>query len=264
VLDSPEGSYSQSLERGLAILRCFTPTRPVLGINDVAGELGMTPSTTHRYMHTLVMLGYLDRAKNHKYRLGLSVTDLGMSALSSTSLREHAHIYLEDLRRQTSFAIGLGVLAGKDVLYLDRLRSFRRGRENDIEIRTGSRMPAYCTAMGKLLLAHLPELEQRKLIAKMRLKKHTPHTITSKAALRKDLDQIHANDDIAIDDEELSHELYAVAAPVRDETGEVVAAVDMTTPASITSLNSLLQQTPHLLSTADHISTRLGYRHSNE
>lgn len=86
-----EPRYSQSLERGLAILGCFTPQRPVLGIADIADELGMSRSTTHRYVITLVALGYLEQGASRKYRLGLRVTDLGMSTLNSTGLREHSH-----------------------------------------------------------------------------------------------------------------------------------------------------------------------------
>ena len=107
-----EPRYSQSLERGLAILGCFTPKRPVLGIADIADELGMSRSTTHRYVITLVALGYLEQGASRKYRLGLRVTDLGMSALNSTGLREHAHPYLEELRQRTSYTTSLGVLDG--------------------------------------------------------------------------------------------------------------------------------------------------------
>src|SRR5271155_3464814 len=157
-----EPRYSQSLERGLAILSCFTPARPVLGIADIADSLGMSRSTTHRYVITLVALGYLEQGASRKYRLGLRVTDLGMSALNSTGLREHSHPYLEELRQRTSYTTSLGVLEGTEVLYVDRVRSFRRGQGKiDLNLHTGSRVPAYCTAMGKLLMAYLPEAEQR-------------------------------------------------------------------------------------------------------
>jgi IclR family pca regulon transcriptional regulator len=104
-----EPRYSQSLERGLAILACFTPDRPVLGIADIADSLGMSRSTTHRYVITLVALGYLEQGASRKYRLGLHVTDLGMSALNSTSLREHAQPYLDELRRRTGYTINVAV-----------------------------------------------------------------------------------------------------------------------------------------------------------
>src|ERR1700686_1043346 len=111
-----EPRYSQSLERGLAILACFTPERPVLGIADIADELGMSRSTTHRYVITLVALGYLEQGASRKYRLGLKVTDLGMAALNSTGLREHAAEYLEELRQRTSYSTCISVLDGTDIL----------------------------------------------------------------------------------------------------------------------------------------------------
>ena len=88
--------YSHSLERGLAVLGCFTPERPTLGIPDMADILGMSNSTVHRYAITLVALGLLNKDASRKYRLGLRVTNLGMSALNSTGLREHARPYLEE------------------------------------------------------------------------------------------------------------------------------------------------------------------------
>jgi IclR family transcriptional regulator, pca regulon regulatory protein len=260
-----EPRYSQSLERGLAILGCFTPKRPVLGIADIADELGMSRSTTHRYVITLVALGYLEQGASRKYRLGLRVTDLGMSALNSTGLREHAHPYLEELRQRTSYTTSLGVLDGTDILYVDRVRSFRRGQANvGVELHTGSRLPAYATSMGKLLLANLPEPEQRELIAQMKLTKRGPNTITSKKALREELDEIQAAG-FAVDDQELAAELYAIAAPVRNEARDVVAAVNLVASASMISLEELVDALgPHLVSTADRISARLGYRRDDE
>src|SRR6202044_1155708 len=186
-----EPRYSQSLERGLAILGCFSPTRPVLGISDIADELGMSRSTTHRYVITLVELGYLEQGASRKYRLGLRVTDLGKSALNSMGLREHAQGYLEELRQRTSYTSSLAVLDGTEVLYVDRVRSFRRRQHRrQLELHVGSRLPAYATSMGKLLLASVPEAEQRELVAAMKLTKRGPNTITSKRALRAELAEI--------------------------------------------------------------------------
>jgi IclR family pca regulon transcriptional regulator len=260
-----EPRYSQSLERGLAILGCFTPKRPVLGIADIADELGMSRSTTHRYVITLVALGYLEQGASRKYRLGLRVTDLGMSALNSTGLREHAHPYLEELRQRTSYTTNLGVLDGGEVLYVDRVRSFRRGQSQvDLDLHVGSRLPAYCTAMGKLLLANLPEPEQRELIGEIKLAKRGPNTIASKKALREELEDIAAAG-FAVDDEELAAEVYAVAAPVRNESRDVVAAVNLVAHSSVITLEELVDALgPHLVSTADRISARLGYRRDDE
>jgi len=260
-----EPRYSQSLERGLAILGCFTPKRPILGIADIADDLGMSRSTTHRYVITLVALGYLEQGASRKYRLGLRVTDLGMSALNSTGLREHAHPYLDELRRRTSYSVGLGVLDGTDVLWVDRARSFRRGQDqNGLDLHPGSRLPAYSTAMGKLLLANLPDDEQRGVLASMKLTKRGPNTIASKKALREELDEV-AEEGFAVNDEELAAKLYAIAAPVRNEARDVVAAVGLSAPSSIISLEELVDALgPHLVSTADRISARLGYRRDDE
>jgi IclR family pca regulon transcriptional regulator len=260
-----EPRYSQSLERGLAILGCFTPQRPVLGIADIADELGMSRSTTHRYVITLVALGYLEQGASRKYRLGLRVTDLGMSALNSTGLREHSHPYLEELRQRTSYTVNLSVLDGSDILYVDRARSFRRGQSKiDLGLHPGSRLPAYCTSMGKLLMAYLPEGEQKDLFSEIKLTKRAPNTITSKKALRDELDEV-ADAGFAVNDEELAPELHSISAPVRDEAREVVAAVNMAAHSSMISLEELVDALgPHLVSTADRISARLGYRRDDE
>jgi IclR family pca regulon transcriptional regulator len=260
-----EPRYSQSLERGLAILGCFTAKRPVMGIADIADELGMSRSTTHRYVITLVALGYLEQGASRKYRLGLRVTDLGMSALNSTGLREHAHPYLEELRQRTSYTASLAVLDATEVLYVDRVRSFRRAQGgSDLDLHPGSRLPAYCTALGKLLLANLPEFEQRDLLASMKLAKRGPNTITGKKALNEELDHI-GDAGFAVDDEELAAELYAIAVPVRDAGAEVVAAVGLSAHSSMISLEEMVDAlSPHLLSTADRISARLGYRRADE
>src|SRR5262249_24881276 len=156
-------------ERGLAILGCFTPSRPVLGIADIADELGMSRSTTHRYVITLVALGYLEQGASRNYRLGLRVTDLGMGALNSTGLKEHARPYLEELRQRTSYTAALTVLDGTDALYVDRLRSFRRSLgQSELDLQPGSRVPLYCTAAGKVLLAYLPEAQERELLGSLK------------------------------------------------------------------------------------------------
>jgi IclR family transcriptional regulator, pca regulon regulatory protein len=260
-----EGNYSQSLERGLEILRCFTPERPVLGIADIADELGMSRSTIHRYVITLFALGYLEQGASRKYRLGLRVTDLGMSALGSTGLRQHSHAYLEELRRQTSYTVNLAIIDGTEILYVDRARSFRSGQSRiDLNLRPGSRLPTYCTSMGKVLLAYLPDEDQRALVDEMQLTKHGPKTITSKKGLRAELKQVR-EESFAVNDQELAAELHSIAAPVRSEDGEVIAAINMAAHTSMITLQELVATLrPHLVATADRISARLGYRREDE
>jgi IclR family pca regulon transcriptional regulator len=260
-----EPRYSQSLERGLAVLGCFTPERPVRGIAEIADELGMSRSTTHRYVITLVALSYLEQGASRKYRLGLRVTDLGMAALNATGLREHAQPYLQELRRRTSYTSSLAVLDGPEIVYVDRVRSLRRGQHTiDQRLGPGSRLPAHCTAMGKLLLAYLPVSEQREQVAQLRLTKQGPNTITSKQELRDELGAIRA-EGFAVNDEELAPELHSIAAPVRDEGREVVAAVSLAAHTSVISLAELVDAlSPHLIATADRVSARLGYRRDDE
>jgi IclR family pca regulon transcriptional regulator len=255
--------FSQSLERGLAVLGCFSPEHPVLGITAIADKLGMSKSTTHRYASTLVALGYLEQGPaSPKYRLGLRAADLGLSALNSMGLRAHAHPHLEELRRRTSYTVNLAVLEGTEIRFLDRVRSVRNEQAKiDLALRPGSTLPAYCTAMGKLLLAHLPEDEQRGRIAAItEMTKRAPNTITSKSALQEDLSRIR-DVGLAVDDEELAIELRAIAAPVRDEAREVIAAIDMTAHGSTISVGGLVSTFgPDLIATADRISARLGFR----
>ncbi len=260
-----ESRYSQSLERGLAILECFTPERPVWGIADLADELGMSRSTTHRYALTLTELGYLVRAPRRRYRLGLGVTDLGLSALSSTSLRTHAQPHLEELSRRVPHTLAIAVLDGPEVLYVDCVRGSRRGRHPvNLGLGEGARLPAHCTAIGKLLLANLPAQEQRDLIAELKLERQGPRTITSRTALRRELAQI-LEEGLATGDEELAPELYEIAAPVRSQTQEMLAAVSMMAHRSTISLGQLVEHLgPHLISTADRISAQVGYRREDE
>jgi IclR family pca regulon transcriptional regulator len=260
-----EPRYSQSLERGLAILGCFTPERPVLGIAEIADELGISRSTTHRYVITLFALGYLEQDSSRRYRLGLGVTDLGMSVLNATGLREHAHPHLEELRRETSYTVSIAVLNRGEIVYVDRAPSFRAEQsEIDLGLDVGSRLPAYCTAMGKVLLANLPEREQSELLASIKLTQRGPNTITSKNALRVELEQIQ-EEGFAVNDQELAEGLHAIAVPVRAVSGKVVAALGLTAHTSAISLEELVDALgPHLVSTADRISARLGYRRANE
>lgn len=209
VLEAPfptlsEPRYSQSLERGLAILGCFTPEQPVRRVIDIAAEFGMSPSTTHRYITTLQALGYLVQEPSREYRLGLRVTDLGMSALNATGLREHSRPYLEELGRQSGYTVSVALLDGTEIVYANLVRGYRRGQHLiDSGLQPGSRQPAHCTAMGKLLLAHLPAEELRRRLPEMKLTRRTPNTITSRAALRDELAHIQETQ-LATSDEELA------------------------------------------------------------
>lgn len=263
-LTACDARHSRSLERGLAILGCFTPATPVLGIADVAERLDLNRSTAHRYMTTLVALGYLQQEPTRGYRLALHVADLGMSALNTMSLREQANRYLHELCARCSYTTSLAVLDGPEILCVDRVRgprSERAGAGSGLAV--GTRLPAYCTALGKLLLAHLSPREQRTLLGETKLVRRGPNAITSRRALRAELQQI-LTAGFAVADGELQDDLRAIAAPVRSEAREVVAALGISAPAAAISREELVGLAPHLISSADRISARLGYRRRDE
>jgi IclR family pca regulon transcriptional regulator len=260
-----ESCYSQSLEAGLAILGCFTPDSPVLGIASIADALGMHRSTTHRYVITLVALGYLEQiAAGRKYRLTLTTTSLGMGTMNSISLQEHARSFLRELSQRIGYTVSLAILDGPAIRYVERVPGARYGRRRTIKVGAGSRLPAHCTAMGKLLLASLPAAPRRAILGELMLTKTGPGTITSKSRLSRELREIREVG-IAVSNEELLPGLVAIAAPVRDTAREVVAAVSITADQSVIDLEALVGRlSPHLISTADRISARLGYRREDE
>lgn len=263
--DLSEPRYSQSLERGLAILECFSRERPVLGIAEIADLLGMSRSTTHRYVSTLAALGHLRQGAQRKYRLGLGVTSLGMSALNAMGLREHAHADLLELRTRAVYTTSLAVLDGPEIVYVDHLRSLR-GRQAKINpgLQAGSRLPAYCTAMGKVLLAHTPKRERQEALADTTLARRGPNAITSEKALRAELKRV-LQEGVAVEDQECMSGLIAIAAPVRNEANDVIAAIDLSTHTSRITVEDLADALhPHLVSTANRISARLGYRRGEE
>jgi len=250
---------SQSLERGLALLCAFTPDRPALGISELARELALTRSTTHRYVATLASLGFLDQdTSTRKYRLGPRVLDLGFSVLGSLELREIAAPYLRRLTDATGHTSNLAIRDDTDVILIDRVRG-RRGRYHHLEftLHVGSRIPAYCSATGKVLLAYLPRPDLNQLLERIDLIQRGPRTVTGKKALLAELDQVRRTG-IAVNDEELESALRSIAAPVRARSGEVVAAVNVSIPWSPATVSELVARLgPTVQAAAHEIAARV-------
>jgi IclR family pca regulon transcriptional regulator len=249
---------SQSLERGLAVLSAFGPDRPALGISELARELDLTRSTTHRYVSTLAALGFLEQDDStRKYRLGARVLDLGFSTLGSMDLREIAAPYLRRLTDATGHTANLAIRDGTDVILIDRIRG-REGRHHQLEfsLHVGSRIPAYCTATGKVLLAFLPAAELEALLERIDLVQRGPRTVTERAELLAALEETRRTG-VAVNDEELASALRSIAAPVRARSGEVVAAVNLSVPWSPVAMSELVSQLgPCLRAAASEISAR--------
>jgi len=255
-------SYSQSLERGLAILSAFRSGRPDLGISDLAREIGLGRSTTHRYVATLAALGYLQQDRTtRKYRLAPRVLDLGFSAINSMELRELAAPHLQQLSDETGFTVNMAILDGVDIVYVERCRSSRVAqREIDLNLHVGSRMPAYCTSMGKVLIAFLAPKERDTVLDRSTLARRGPNTLTTRKALRAELERVR-RDGFAINNEELAYGLRSIAVPVRQSDGAVASAVNLAVHSSMVSMQELVARlTPVLLQTAAEISARAGYR----
>lgn len=248
---------SQSLERGLAILGAFTPDRPALGISELAQRLGLTRSTTHRYVATLARLGFLDQDDaTRKYRLGIRVLDLGFAVLGSLGLREIAAPHLQRLTGTTGHTSNLAIRDDTDVILIDRIRG-RPGRYHHLEftLHAGSRIPSYCSATGKALLAFLSQPDVTELLDRIELLPRGPRTVTSRAALTAELSQVRRTG-IAVNDEELESGLRSIAVPVRSRSGTVVAAVNLSIPWSPVAMSELVDQFgPVLQATARQISS---------
>jgi IclR family pca regulon transcriptional regulator len=251
--------FSQSLERGLAVLSAFTPDRPALGISDLARRLALTRSTTHRYVSTLATLGYLQQDEStRQYRLGSRVLDLGFSMLGSLELREIAAPHLRRLTDTTGHTSNLAIRDDTDVILIDRVRG-RPGRYHHLEftLHVGSRLPSYCSATGKALLAFLPRPDLDQLLDRIDLIQRGPRTLTSKTALLTELDHVRRTG-VAVNDEELESALRSIAVPVRSRSGEVIAAVNIAIPWSPEAITELVGlHAPVLQDTARQIAARV-------
>jgi IclR family transcriptional regulator, pca regulon regulatory protein len=264
--DDRTGTYSQSLERGLAILSSFRSGSPLLGVSDLAREVGLSRSTTHRYIATLAALGYLQQdPSTRKYRLGPRVLDLGFSAINSMDLRELAAPHLQTLSDETGRTVNMAVLDGADIVYIERCRTSHRGqRDIDLNLHIGSRLPAYCTSMGKVLLAGLEPERQREVLEDVQFTQRGPNTLTELEDLLAELERV-ASAGLAVNNEELAYGLRSIAAPIHSQTGEVVAAINLAVHRTMVSLDSLVADLgPRLRKTAAEISAHLGYREGRD
>ena len=253
---------SQSLERGLSILSSFSAGRQQIGISELSRELGLTRSTTHRYVATLARLGYLHQDPGtRKYALGARVLDLGFTAINSMELRQIASPHLKRLCDETGHTVNMAILDDVDIVYIERHRASRRNQDAiDLDLHVGSRLPAYCTSMGKVLLAFLPAAERDEVLQRITFDRRGPNTLTSRTALLAELERVRSAG-IAVNNEELAYGLRSVAVPVLAPSGEAVAAVNLAAHRAMASLDDLVARIgPLMRRTAAEISAKLGYR----
>ncbi|MDW3220206.1 MAG: IclR family transcriptional regulator [Acidimicrobiales bacterium] len=203
------------------ILSAFDDSDQVLTLQDLTDRSGLPKSTVHRMIEQLVGMGWLERDFDG-YRVGMRLFEIGGLATRRRRLTESATPHLHALSTSTGFAVQLGVLDGDEVIYLHRVTA----GDFDLPTRDGGRKPAYCTGLGKAMLAFDPEAAAEVLAGD--LPRRTACTLTTPDALAAELDVI-ARTGVAHDREEAYEGLTCVAAPLRS-TGRAIAAVSVTGP----------------------------------
>jgi len=229
-----EPHHVQSLRRGLTVIRAFDAHHSELTLSEVARICDLTRAAARRFLLTLVDLGYV-RTDGRLFSLTPRVLELGYAFLSSLSLPEVAEPHLEHLVAEVHESSSLSVLDGDDIVYVARVPT---SRIMTVAINVGTRFPAYATSMGRVLLASLPEHELQAYLDRVRLDRLTAHTVPTVAALRSELGRIR-DQGYAIVDQELEEGLRAVAAPIRDRTGRVVGAVNISVQATRASVEAM-------------------------
>lgn len=245
-----DADFVQSLERGLAVICAFDREHPELTLSEVAATTGVTRATARRFLLTLARLGYV-RSDGRLFSLTPRVLELGYAYLSSLSLPEVAEPHLEALVAEVNESSSVSVLDGSDVVYVARVPV---SRIMTVAISVGTRFPAYVTSMGRVLLAGMSDVDLDGYLSTVEVNRLTPRTIASVAALRSELAKVRAQG-FALVDQELEEGLRSVAAPIRDRAGRVIGAVNISTHASRTSLESMRRaMVPPLLAAAARIS----------
>ncbi len=242
--------YVQSLARGLSVIKAFGAEHPRQTLSDVARATGLTRATARRFLLTLVELGYV-RTDGSRFWLTPRVLELGYSYLSALSLPDVARPHLEALAERIHESTSVSVLDDDDVVYIARVPV---RRIMTVSITLGTRFPAHATSMGRVLLAGLPPSELEKYFMRAELTQMTSRTLTTVDDLRAEIGKVR-RDGYAIVDQELEEGLRSLAAPVRDESGAVVAAMNISTHAGRYPDDTIHEVlVPALISTAEAIS----------
>lgn len=219
----------QAIGRALRLLACFSEARPSHTLSELSRQLELAPSTVSRLLSVLEEYGYVRRG-NGAYTLGLAPIALASVAISQSDLRRQSLPFLEMLADTSHYNANVAVLYEGDVLYLARVPAAKELRVYAI---TGTRNAPHSTAVGKILLAALPEEAVRALYTNRPLEALTTRTITTMDALLAELARVRAQS-YAVDDEEFATGRRCIAAPVRDESGQTIAAISLSSvPASL-------------------------------
>lgn len=250
------GVKIQSIERAILIMKCFTDEQPELRLQEICEELDLNKSTAHGIINTLKYYGLIDQdVETQKYRLGLSLLELGSQVLNRLDFRAIAAPIIKDVCLKTEETVHLGILDGMEIIYIDKHESSQSMR---LFTTIGTRYPAYCTGIGKAILAFLPTEEQVKRVPD-EIKPLTDYTLKDKEAILMDLKAVHSRG-YSIDDEENIDGLRCVGAPIFNYSGQVVAAISVAGPSIRMTKEKLAEVAGILCEAAVEISKRLGYK----
>ena len=245
-----------SVATAIRLLKAFSEDEVDIGISDLARRMAIAKSTAHRLAVTLVSEGMLEQdSGTGKYRLGVALFRLGALVRRRMEVSNEARPFLYDLREKINESVHLAILDGSEIMYVYNLESTHAIRmRSDL----GVRKPAHCTAEGQAILAFQPQEVIDAVIA-AGLVPRTPRTITAPDKFLKALATVRQRG-CAVENEESELGMVCIAAPIRDDTGAVVAAVGIAGPETRLSKRAVTTIAPHVITAADLVSARLGYR----
>lgn len=243
-------NFMQSLARGLEVIGAFQHARPSLTVSEVASLSNMSRAAARRCLHTLSVLGFA-RGIDGSYRLTPKALSLGYAYLNASPVARVAQPLLEEVSTRLHESCSMTVLDGDEIVYVARAAT---QRIISVGLSVGSRLPAYCTSMGRVLLAFSNETDLEAYLERVPLARQTPHTITEVAILRRELQRIRTNG-YAIVDQELELGLRSIAVPVRHPDGPAVAAINVGAQAARVELETMTRSyLPILRTAADQIA----------
>ena len=246
-------SFMTSLARGLAVVKAFSDQRRAMTIAQISHKTGIPRAAVRRCLYTLKQLGYADSEANNFY-LKPKILTLGYSYLSSTPLTISAQPCLNQVSRSLNESCSLAVMDEGEVLYISRSAT---SRVMSVALNAGSRLPAYCTALGRVMLAAMTESQLYDYFSECELRAYTERTLVSEEKLRVLLREV-GQTGYAIVEEELEIGLQSIAVPVRGASGAVVAALNIATQTTRVTRHQLEHAfLPTLLNAASELSVLL-------
>ena len=229
--------FVASLEKGLLVIEAFDASRPRLTLSDVAKLTGITRAAARRYLLTLTRLNYADFDGRY-FTLSPRILRLGYAYLSSASLSVRVQPFLEQISEATGESSSAAILDGDDIVYI--ARSATR-RIMSIGLGVGSRLPAYCTSLGRAILAYQPEEAIEAYLRRVRMEARTPKTVTDKTEFRAVLEATRAQG-YALVNEELEFGLRSIAVPVVQKSGQVTIALNLSAQAGRVSADEMRER----------------------